>query len=318
MFSFFKKNKDQGVPSWASFFTIKEYNAFIKAVEKYFQKQGVPYTLENGALEFDEDNPFGFQLMGLTNLAQGCKQNSISEYSAIVAHHFDSMFQNVRLESELEQLVKDFAKVKEYLGIRCYDNHYVSSIGKENAIGFDMGQDLYAMLVFDLPDSIRNVQPEHIETWGKTKEELFQLGIQNIKSNYDFPIMKEQIDGVDIYAVVTDHFFSPNIYFDLENRPELVGVYGSIICFPHRHTTLIYPIDNLNVTRVLHHLMTMAYGMNVEGPGSITNKVYWLNNKKLQNIEYSLEEQRISITPSEEFLAMLNTLGGNEESKVLN
>ncbi len=318
MFSIFKKNKDQGVPGWASFFTAKEYQTFIDLVADYFNELNTPFKMENGVIEFEEGNPLGFQSLGLGNLAQNCKQSAISDYKEIIEHHFGLMTNSLMDKKKFENIADDFDQVKQFIALRIHDDGYASHVGKENVIGFELAESLYAILVFDLPETIASVQTSYLDKWGKTKEELFSLGIQNIQTNYEFPLFKEKIDGIDFYAVITDHFFSPNIYFDLNNRSELLGVYGSVVAFPHRHTTLIYPIDNLNVTRVLHHLASMAYGMNVEGPGSITNRLYWYNNNKLEEIVYGFEENTISITPSESFVAMLNTLGDNEERKVLN
>lgn len=318
MFSIFKKNKDQGVPGWASFFTAKEYQTFIELVTDYFNKLNTPFKMENGVIEFEEGNPLGFQSLGLGNLAQNCKQSALSDYKEIIAHHFGLMTNSLMDKKEFEDIADDFEQVKQFIALRIYDDGYASHVGKENVIGFELAEHLYAVLVFDLPETIAGVQPTYLDKWGKTKEELFSLGIQNVRTNYEFPLFKEKIDGIDFYAVITDHFFSPNIYFDLNNQSELLGVYGSVIAFPHRHTTLIYPIDTMNVVKVLHHLASMAYGMNVEGPGSITNKLYWYNNNKLEEIVYGFEENTISITPSEGFVAMLNTLGDNEENKALN
>jgi len=318
MFSVFKKNRDQGVPAWASFFTIKEYNTFIFSVEEFLKRNQIKYSIGEGIIDFGKDNPIGFESMGLSNVAQGCKNHELSDYEGIVSGHFEAMLRNKAFETELHDIIDDFEHVKQYLAIRIYDNHYISHVGRENVIGYEVADDLFAMLVLDLPESITNVQLKHSEKWNKSNEELIALGKANIQANYQFPIFKQEIDNIDFYVVITDHFFSPNIYFELDKHPELIGLHGSIISFPHRHTTLIYPIDNLNVVNVIHHMVTMTYGMNMEGPGSISNKIYWSRNNSLSEITYNFEHDKMVITPSKELVDLLNQLGEQDEKAMLN
>lgn len=318
MFSFFKKNRDQGVPDWASFFTPKEYHHFMSTVMKFLDQKNVTYTFGIGMIDFGKDNPIGFESMGLTNIAQGCKQNEIEDYESIVFGHFEAMIRNKDFEANLSGLIEDFESVKKYIAIRVYDHHYVSHIGREKLIAYEITDDLFAVLVLDLPESITNVQLKYAEKWGRSNEELIEIGKTNISSNYEFPILKQEISDIDFYVIITDHFFSPNIYFEINKHPELIGLYGSIISFPHRHTTLVYPIDNLNVVKGMHYLVRMTYGMNIEGPGSISNKIYWSRNNKLSEITYGHEGEKIVITPSEEIVELLNHLGDQEEKTMLN
>lgn len=308
MFSIFKKNKDQGVPAWASFFTVKEYVAFIDAVEYCLKQKKLIYALREGIVDFEEDDILNIGQMGLSNIAQSCKQNKRSEYKKIVLDHFDAMLRNFEFEAELNKIISDFDQVKSFLGFRVYHNHYIDHIGREKVIGIPVSEHLLGVLVLDLPQSIINVQLEHIKSWNLSKEELIQIGKNNVRTKYELPILKEAILNTPLYVVTVNHFFSSNIYFDLDNYPELLGKYGSIVSFPHRHTTLICPIQDISVVKILAHFVNITYGMNTEGPGSIGKEVYWLNNGELVDIVYDFENNNVSITPPEEFVELLNAL----------
>jgi hypothetical protein len=65
-------------------------------------------------------------------------------------------------------------------------------------------------------------------------------------------------------------------------------------------------------------MATMTYGMNMEGPGSISNKIYWNRNNKLSEISYAFEGDKMVITPSKELVDLLNQLGEQDEKAMLN
>ena len=274
MFSIFKKNKDNPeVPEWASFFDSREYNNFLKAIDNYFNKKKITYELGEGMLTTSA-NDFGFSNLGLTNVAQVCKHDKPRNYSNIVSEHFDSMVRANQFEAAFSKIVHDFDKVKKYIGVRLYSNDYAGHIGKELTIGKDFAGDIYAMLVFDLPDIITNIQPEQAENWGKSLDELFEVGLQNIKSNYPLDISQQKFNEFTIWFIQGDHFFTPNIVFDLTSYPKFVGSKGSLIGIPHRHSVIIYPIENIEAITAINQLIPTIYGMNAEGPGSVSNNIF--------------------------------------------
>ncbi len=308
MFSLFKqKQENPEVPEWAAFFDCNEYNDFLKAINNYFKRKKITYELGDGMLTAGA-NPFGFNNIGLMNVAQICKQNKQRNYSKIVSDHFDSMLRANKFETEFNKIVHDFEKVKKYIGVRLYSNDYVEHIGKELTVGKDFAGDIYLMLIFDLPESITNVQPHQIEQWGKSLEELFEVGQQNIKHNYPLNISQHKFNELTIWFIEGNHFFAPNIVFDLNNYPKLLGSKGSIVGIPHRHSVIIYPIANLEVVTAINQLIPAIYGMNEEGPGSISNNLFWYNDGQFENLPYKIKDNKLQFFPSQNFAEMVKTL----------
>jgi hypothetical protein len=308
MFSIFKRYKDnQEVPEWASFFNGSEYSDFLKAVDNYFNKKKITYELGDGMI-MTGVNDFSFNNLGLTNLAQVCKQDKPRNYGSIVSEHFDSMVRANQFDTEFNKIVHDFDNVKKYIGVRLYPNDYAANIGKELTIGKDFAGDIYAMLVFDLPDSITNVQPEQADKWGKSLDELFEVGLQNIKTNYSSDISQQKFNEFTIWFIQGNHFFTPNIVFELSNYPNLVGSKGSLIGIPHRHSVIIYPIENIEVVTAINQLIPTIYGMNSEGPGSVSNNLFWYKDGRFENLPYKIEVNKLQFFPPDNFLELLNTL----------
>jgi hypothetical protein len=308
MFSFFKKKQQlPAPPSWASYFTAEEFQHFEEALSRYFQSQDLAFTLGDGLIEVESDL-FGFKQLGLVNLAQSCKQNAVRLYQDIVTDHFETLKKARQFEVTFKEEVKDFNKIKQYLGVRLYPNSHIRQIGQENVMGKNFADDIYAMLVFDLPHSIMNVQPNQAANWGKSLEELFDIGVQNIRENYPVKPSLESFADFNIWFLNSDHFFTPNVVFNLENMPQLLGKQGALVGIPHRHSVIIYPIDSIKVVEAINKLIPAIYGMNQEGPGSVSNQVFWYKAGRFEPIRYELSEKELRLFPSGEFVQMLETL----------
>ena len=184
MFSFFKnKNKSNEKPDWASIFDNKEYLVFRAELHSYFTKLNVEYKIGDGVIEIEE-NIFGGGTLGLTNLIQFCKQEKAIHYSEFISNHFNSLMSAQKFDDEFSKIIIDFEKVKKYIAVKLYDEEYVSNVGQESTIVENLAGDIYSMLVFDLPEIVTNVNPDQTSGWNKTKEELFAIGIKNIKEKY--------------------------------------------------------------------------------------------------------------------------------------
>ncbi len=308
MFSFFKKKKDHPqAPSWASAMNPEEYAAFLEAIDKYFTRHKITFEMLDGCLK-TSPNDLGFSTVGLSNLFQICKQDRTNRYTMIVANHFDAMVRAHKASAAFEKLSEDYAQVKQYLGVRLYPQGYLAHIGKEHVMGRDFGGDIYAMLVYDLPDTVQNVNPAKAAKWGKSFEELFATGIQNIRQKYPFPLKQMDLDGPKIWFVGGDHFFVPNIAFDLRQHPQLLGTHGCLIGMPHRHAALIYPVNSTEVILALNKMTVIVHGMEQEGPGSLSSDIFWYRDGHFENVPYALEEGKLKLYPPNSFVEMLNML----------
>jgi hypothetical protein len=308
MFSFFKKKTDKiNVPEWATFFDEKEYSLFIKEIDNYFKNLNIQYEIEDGQVQVSE-NEFGFSHLGLMNVAQVCKQEGKKYYKEIISEHFNSLIRANKFDKEFEKIADNFEEVKKYIGVRLYDNEYVAHIGKELTIGKDFAGDIYSMIVFDFPDSVLSIKPEQTTAWDKTTEELFEIGVSNIKSNYPLTINKEDLGEFSIWFIQGEHFFTPNIVFDLENRKELIGSKGSLVGLPHRHAAIIYPIENLEVVNAINGIIPIIYGMNQEGPGSLSNNLFWYKDKTFTQLPYKIDEGKLDFFPPNNFVELLNEM----------
>lgn len=211
-------------------------------------------------------------------------------------------------DKEFAKIAENFDDIQKYIGVRLYSKEYIAHVGKENTIVKDFAGDIYSMIVLDFPDSVLSIKPEQTTNWNKTIDQLFELGKENIKAKYPLTITKESFGESSIWFVQVEHFFTPNIVFDIENRKELLGSNGSLIGLPHRHSVIIYPIENLEVVQAINGFIPLIYGMHEEGPGSLSNKLFWYKDETFTELPYKMEENTLRFFPSEIFVEQLNKL----------
>jgi hypothetical protein len=306
MFSFFKRSNTK-VPNWASFFKPDEYDRFLKAIDHYFVSRQISYQMEDGTLNCDA-GIFDYEKLGLVNLAQLCKQNKPREYQAIVADHFEVLRKAQRFEIEFDQIIHNFEKVKSYLGVRLYPDHFTDVVDKSALIGANFAGNVDIILIFDFPDTIKTVEAKWAESWGVDIDTLFETAIQNIKNKYPLEISRQDLGKFKIWFVQGEHFYAPNIVFYLNEYPEMIGPYGSIIGIPHRHSVVVYPITGKEIAEALVPLVNLINGLYKDGPGSISNYLFWYKGGGFECQTYTIEQKKIKLVPTESFLAMLDSL----------
>ncbi|MBP6720817.1 MAG: hypothetical protein KA239_00650 [Bacteroidia bacterium] len=308
-------NDRNEVPAWADFFTAEEFQAFDKAVVQYFKSLGKPFKVEDGIVRttwMSDDSEM--QNLGLMNVAQMCKQAKIEEYAGVIRNHFDVMRKSKDFIAGFFENINDFEFVKPFIGTRLYHKDHIKSIGPEGVIAKSITEEIIAMLVFDMPQAISSIKPEQSRIWGKSAEELLELGLANIRESYDFSATDLDAN-VKLKAVIQNHFFGSNVILNLDRVPGLVGTHGSLVAVPHRHSTLIHPIEDSSVLKAINMLIPMAYGMHHEGPGSITSQLYWYRQGKFMNLPYKIADNSINFQPPSDFVAMLEYLAFEESDQ---
>ncbi len=304
---FSRKRKDEPPPAWAGFLTSDNYRLFMQIVDDYFLSEDIDYAIAEAAVEVDDDR-FGATSLGLQNIAQSCHLADPEEWPAMVKNHFDGLQRINVFQEEFDSKAHDFEYAAAFLAVRLYHESYMEQIEDYLGIGQHIADDIYAALVFDLPESVTNVRPEQAVLWNKTNEELFEIGVKNVFGKYPFDIIEETLDDIRFLIINEDHFYTGNVLFVMENYPMLQGSYGSLVSIPTRHAILFYPIENKEVLEAIRNLIPITCKMNEEGPGSISSQLYWYHEEELTLIPYELRDDQLEISPPEPFIELLDRL----------
>ena len=77
---------------------------------------------------------------------------------------------------------------------------------------------------------------------------------------------------------------------------------------PTRHIVIIYPINDLNVVNALNTQIQVTHGVSSNGPGTLSNSIYWHYKNELQEQPSKIEAGKLVFTPTEDFVNMLNQM----------
>ncbi|MBK7440930.1 MAG: hypothetical protein IPI65_05195 [Bacteroidetes bacterium] len=308
MFSFFSRESDYSiVPGWATFFKPNEYTAFLAALDSYFKSKKMDYDLGDEVVTIKNNKALSGSL-GLSNVSRACKQQKIKKYNKIVTDYFDALLRAATTQKKFNTTALDFESVKSHIAVRLYHKNYIKQTGELLVLTKPFCGDIVAMLVFDMPDSIINVQPHFLEKWNKSFDEVFKLGMENVNAKTKHSPKQIQLGEIIIHQVTATHFFSPNIIYQFENYPELLGKYGTLFSIPNRHSVLLHPINNRSMVMTTKVLIQATLGAHSQGPGPISNNLFWMYNNDITQIPFDIDDKNITLNPPENFQLILAPL----------
>lgn len=308
-------NPFKKVPHWARLFNYNEYQAFSTAISDCLRKQGIDFTIRDGVLRRN-DNMHGMRQTHLISLIKLCKQSKIHEYGTIV---YDGLMIEDKImahHSELSKTVNEFDKIKKLLAVRIYNDG--DSTIEDRKLGKPLAEGIYSKLVLDLPHSIRHILPAEIEEWDKPFDELYQIGLQNVRANYKVKPNWEKMEKFKVWTIEGEHFFSPNILLDLQKHPKLIGAYGSLIGLPTRHNVYVYPVESMEVFSAMIKLIQLIQGMYHTNAGSISTNLLWYREGNFENLPYEIKDRGVHFVPSQGFDDLLKVMqeSGNNDTTI--
>jgi hypothetical protein len=240
-----------------------------------------------------------------------CHQRDRQEWARIIAAHFGGLERSRRDGEEIMRLSEDFARASELLAVRLYPEAGLRSIGPDKLVCRRDLEGTLTALVFDMPSTIHTVAAEQAAPWGRSREELLRLGLENVRSRCRPDESEVEIgDGCRIRLISGDSFLTASHALLLADRPGCGGRHGALVAVPHRHAVICCPIDGAAVLKAVRLLPPIVRGMEREGPGSISSNLYWHREGRFLNLPYRIEGQNLVFEPPEEFARLLQELGG--------
>ena len=296
-------------PAWANFFTPEQYEHFIECVAAHFHGQKRRFTLGDGVVYVEDRKPGGKHQLGLLNLAQMCANNEPKDWAEIVTDHFRTLEKSYSEQKVLEERIDDFGRVAELLAVRLWPLEYLADLDRDKILHRQELPGTISALVFDLPSSIRNVTPEEVKSWGKSETELFRIGLANVMENCIPDVSEQDLgEGITLTLFSDESFFVASHALLLEEHPDCLGPFGTLVGIPHRHVMLAFPIQDLRVLQAIHMMIPIIAGMERDGPGSISPLLYWYKDGDYTNLPYRIDKNTLNFTPPEDFVEMLNLL----------
>lgn len=291
------------VPEWARFFAPEEYQAFLGAVAEEMRRRELPFELGEGTVHVAP--PSGDTAdYGLLNLAQTCHAAGRSEWASAIRDHFDNAFRSSRDAEELDARSGTLEGIRPALKVRLYHTDYLAQMGGTGLIHRVPAEGLIETLVYDLPGSVRTVPPDHVRKWSVPEDELFRIGLANVKAERPPPAKQTFAvgKGESLLALVGDSFFTASHALFLEDHLDPSPEFGALVAVPHRHAVIYHPIQDLGVMGALNSMIPIAFGMYQEGPGSLSQGLYWWKAGALTLLPTKVTAQSVTFTPPDLFV----------------
>lgn len=286
------------------------FESFRKAVENYFKGRGetITWSPDFGIAV----GPSGAQ-MGMGNLMQMCAKAEPATWGTVISEHFG------KLEAALANANPDqppaWEMIKNQLTIRLMPAEAIpAKIRGESVWRTDL-EGVISMLAIDYPDTVMTVNRTSAVEWGMPDEELFKIALQNLATNFALsePIKTDLKNG-PLYIFSADHFFAASHVLLLPGKPELVGPYGTMIAIPTRHTLIVCPVQSFDIVHDIANLLNVAYKAEQDGPGSITNQLYFYRNGEFSRVVSETSGGQVKLTPPPAFQRVLEELSPPKEA----
>lgn len=281
--------------SWAAgFFTAEQTAEFCDVVEADLRRRDVEFEMGAGVAHVTrrgQRTP-----CGLTNLAQVCKPLAQSKWKARVKFHFDALFETFDDQDQLAERAKHFDDIAELLKVRVHSLEWLDSVDPKQTFAEEVAKGLVAALVFDLPKAVIGVTPSQAKSWKKKKQELFQLGIDNVANEGLLPVTDVELDD-GLRAIGLDHesFFTATHGFFHRRYLDKTPKRGTLVAMPRRHTAIFHPVAGPKSEKAIRPILEMASGFYQEGPGEASPFLYHVVDGVFSRIEMEFTKRDVKL-----------------------
>lgn len=297
-------------PEWAGFFgSAERYERFEACVRVYFKGKGQRVMISEGTVSGGD---LGEMRLGLMNVGQLCAAAPEGEWPVLIAGHFDRLGAGQRESKELESQIADYALIGPRLGVRLFEPGHLGPVGEVAVMREDI-PGLVSVLCVDMPSTVQTLKREQVEEWGVDDEELFERAMQNLEGLVDAE--PEEVDFGEMGRCLMlggESFFNASLLLVLDRYEGLVGTHGAFVSAPTRNVSLVLPFDDASAMQTCAALMAVTEGMERDGPGSLSRRVWWTRKGEWLEIPYEIAEEGVNVRAPAEFSKILEELAGDQ------
>ena len=281
---------DEEIPGLSS----SEAAQFTADLGAVLDARGGGWSVEDGTLRL-EGRAAEY---GLTSLAQSWRQSRPSERQRLMLERLAA----IDAQDEPPEIAPDDMPALARPQLWALDD--VGELASELVV-LEVADDLVAVLSFDLPTTVKAVQPHDVAATGLTEDELWQRAVEQLDDGE--PIERNFLDEDDLVEVlVSDSHFLATQVLALEQLVGALPRHGALVALPHRHMLALHPIRDRTVLDAVGVMAPFAVEQFEEGPGSLSPHLFWWHHDGLERIV--VDDVEGAISPPDSFIAMLETL----------
>lgn len=290
---------DYTIPiGYESYISKEDYKVLVDQSIQSISKNYKIASLKDGAITLEEGQDYS--IVNLHNLILKCKGTNTEDCTLIISDHFEGMYKSIEQQKQLDP--NKFETLVDYFTIRIYQESFVQkSGGAENVISRKDLDGTFSILMIDLPSAFTPIQKEMFSNWDKTEEEVFAIAQANVnKHEFEKVSQSIDVDGNDIVVhFIENENYGASIAIDLiNNAPEFVGDWGSVIAFPNKGIVNICkiskeePVEFVQFIQVFKPLVEQFYN---DHPQPISTDFFWYYQGKFTKINLVEENGNINV-----------------------
>jgi hypothetical protein len=224
-----------------------------------------------------------------------------SVWPEIVGRHFDAM---VSTSTDAEFATAEAARA--VLKARLVGDGFLAGVPAKPAAR-RVAADLQLVLGYDMPDAVRIPERAEVLAWGE-EDELFELALAQTRAEPGIELKHSDVDGSPVSLVSGDSFFTATHALWADELDPPASEHGTLVVVPARNVVLAHAIRDGSALSMIDPLLQFAASLHAEGPGSISDGIYWLRDGRLERLQAWIEDNRPRIAPSEAFAETLSRL----------
>ena len=294
-------NQPMPVPQWSPITDPDEWRAFAQLLRDEVAARGWTLDLAEG-WAYDGDVQFG-----LFNVAGKCHQVARALWPEVVDEHFASIAATAA-RSALGDVpgFRDADAARATMKARLLTDAYKQDTGAD-LLELRVAEDLSVVVAYDLPENVMLPERDELLRYGQERE-LLELALRQAREEPALTLERHELNGAPVYVLSGESFFTAThaLWADRFYEPE--AALGTLVGVPTRHIVVAHPIRDRSALTVMAKLLALVERYFADGPGSLSDGLYWLADGRMERLETWIDEQGPHLSPSPRFARVLEQL----------
>ncbi len=315
---FKRRRAKRVVPEWAKFLPLERFERLESLVgDEVARLGGDAVEVTSGTVRIKLPGDEKPLTMGLQNLAQHLAATDDDAWPTLIERHFTLVTSGQETQRTWEEVAGDYERAAEMLRLRLFPIAYT-----EEGRGLDMVwrvdlPGVASVVVIDFPQLTQTLTRKWLEKWNKSADQVLERAKRNTLASGAMQVERVPLDEEEQLVIRVllgeDHYLATHA-LDLPSYPGLIGTHGSMVMVPNRHAVMVFPIEHIDVVKVIPSMIGMGIKLYTDGPGSISDQMYWrdaageFHRLDTKIVEGEGGQPTLDITPPERFVTLLNQL----------
>ena len=287
--------------AWSPITDPDDWDAFAQLLSDEVAARGWTLQLAEG-WAFDGDVQFG-----LFNVAGKCGRVERALWPEVLSEHFASIAATAA-RSALGDVpgFRNADEARAAMKARLLTDVYKADTGAD-LLELRVAEDLIVVVAYDLPENVMLPERGELLQYG-AEQELLELALLHAREEPGLALERHELNGAPLYVLSGESFFTATHALWADRFHDPAPALGTLVGVPTRHIVVAHPIRDRTALSVMAKLLQLVQRYFADGPGSLSDGLYWLADGRLERLETWIDEEGPHLSPSPRFARVLEQL----------